>query len=72
VRVERELRARLEAGVWEPGQQLPPVAELAAEMGVGHGTVARTLAKLADEGLLTIVPRYGVFRAIPREPGEQN
>ena len=72
MRVERELRARL--ATMEPGEQLPPVADLAAEFGTGHGTVARVLRALADEGLVTIVPRYGAFKAVPGgqpEPGEQ-
>lgn len=54
----------------EPGEQLPPVAELAAEFGTGHGTVARVLRKLADEELVTIVARYGAFKAVPRGPRE--
>ena len=64
VRVERELRLRIEAGEWDHGEQLPPVADLAAQFGVGHGTVARVLAKLAAEQppLVRVIPRYGAFR----------
>jgi DNA-binding GntR family transcriptional regulator len=69
-RVQRELRAMLDQ--YEPGQQLPPVADLAARWNVGHGTIARTLAKLAGEGLVTVVPRYGAFKAELRGPGDQN
>ncbi len=63
MRVERELRAMLAS--MERGQQLPNVGELAARWSVGHGTVTRTLRKLAaeDPPLVTIIPRYGVFRA---------
>ena len=55
----------------EPGEQLPPVADLAAEFGTGHGTVARVLRALADEGLVTIVPRYGAFKPVPGGQSEQ-
>ena len=43
--------------------QLPSVAQLAGEYEVARGTVARVLAKLADEGLVHVVPRWGTFRA---------
>jgi len=48
---------------WSPGDQLPSVPDLAAELGVGHGTLRAVLAKLADEGLVTVLPRYGTFKA---------
>jgi DNA-binding GntR family transcriptional regulator len=62
-RVEADLRRRLDAGEWVTGEALPPVAQLAGEYEVARGTVARVLAKLADEGLVRIVPRWGTFRA---------
>jgi DNA-binding GntR family transcriptional regulator len=61
-RVTRLLRARLAAGEWEPGQRMPSVAVLARELDVGHGTVRRALQRLADEGLVVTLPRYGTFR----------
>lgn len=70
VRVERELRAYV--ATLEPGQQLASVPELAARFQVGHGTVRTALAKLASEGLVTVIRAYGTFRA--EQPGqpEQN
>jgi DNA-binding transcriptional MocR family regulator len=65
------LRARLEAGEWAPGERLPSVATLAAEYGVGHGTVRRALSRLQDEGWLTTLPRYGIFRS-RRTPSDQD
>jgi DNA-binding GntR family transcriptional regulator len=62
-RVETDLRRRLDAGEWAAGEALPPVAQLAGEYEVARGTVARVLAKLADEDLVRIVPRWGTFRA---------
>lgn len=60
-RAERLLR-ELVAGM-EPGQQLPSVPDLAARWSVGHGTVRTAVAKLADEGLITVIPHYGTFKA---------
>ena len=51
------------AGEWASGEPLPSVAQLAGEYEVARGTVARVLAKLADEGLVHVVPRWGTFRA---------
>jgi len=61
--VEAGLRARLEAGEWLPGDQLPALDKLAAEYGASKETVARVERKLAGEGLLIIRARWGVFRA---------
>ncbi len=60
-RVETDLRRRLDGGEWATGEALPPVAQLAGEYEVARGTVARVLAKLAGEGLVRIVPRWGTF-----------
>ncbi len=62
-RVAADLRRRIAADEWAPGQALPPTANLAEHYGVSPSTVTRALRKLADEGLVTTVPRWGVFRA---------
>jgi hypothetical protein len=59
-RVERELRERVSG--MQPKDQLPPVAVLAAEHHAAKGTVEAALRRLADEGLVEIVPRWGVFK----------
>ena len=58
-RVEADLRRRLDAGEWASGEPLPSVAQLAGEYEVARGTVARVLAKLAEEGLVHVVPGGG-------------
>jgi GntR family transcriptional regulator len=63
VRVERDLRRRLDAGEWDHGQALPTVARLAQEYQVGKGTINKVLRTLADEGLVHIVRSWGTFRA---------
>ncbi len=62
VRVERDLRRRLDAGEWDHGQALPTVAQLAQEYRVGKGTINKVLRTLADEGLVRIVRSWGTFR----------
>jgi DNA-binding GntR family transcriptional regulator len=62
VRVERDLRRRLNAEEWDHGQALPTVARLAQEYQVGKGTINKVLRTLADEGLVRIVRSWGTFR----------
>jgi len=62
-RVEDDLRRRCSAGEWEPGERLPAVAELAEHYGVARNTVIKALRRLADDGLVEIVPNWGTFRA---------
>lgn len=61
--VVTDLRQRLAAGEWQPGEALPTVAALAEHYDVSKATVTRTLRILADEGLVRVVPRWGTFRA---------
>ncbi|WP_136051024.1 GntR family transcriptional regulator [Microbacterium sp. K36] len=52
-----QLRARITAGEWTPGDRLPPETALAGAHAVGVNTVRRALALLAAEGL--VVRRQG-------------
>jgi DNA-binding GntR family transcriptional regulator len=61
--VAADLRRRIAAGEWQPGEALPTVAVLAEHYEVSKATVTRTLRILADEGLVRVVPRWGTFRA---------
>lgn len=63
MRVESDLRRRTAADEWATGEALPSVAELAAHYGVARGTVAKALRRMADDGLVRIVPAWGTFRA---------
>jgi DNA-binding GntR family transcriptional regulator len=61
--VAADLRRRIAAGEWQPGEALPTVAALSDHYNVSKATVTRTLRILADEGLVRVVPRWGTFRA---------
>lgn len=61
--VEGDLRRRCGAGEWEPGERLPAVAELAQHYGVARNTVMKALRRLAEDGLVEIVPNWGTFRS---------
>ncbi|HCU93100.1 MAG TPA: hypothetical protein DHU96_10340 [Actinobacteria bacterium] len=62
-RVAAHLRDRIHSGELRPGQQLPTVSQLAAELGAGRATVSRALRMLESEGLIVTRPRWGSFVA---------
>ena len=61
-RVEADLRRRIEADEWASGQALPSIALLAEHYGVSRATVAKALRRMADDGLVEVVPQWGTFR----------
>lgn len=50
--VQEEVRRRIAARVWRPGDFVPHEADLAQEFGCARATVNRALRSLAEEGLL--------------------
>ena len=61
--VADDLRRRIAAGEWQPGQQLPTNRALAGEYATTPRTVSKALRTLEDEGLVEIAPNWGTFRA---------
>lgn len=61
--MERDLRERIAAGEWRPGEALPTVAALSEHYGVSPGVVQRVLKRLQEDGLVNVVARWGTFRA---------
>jgi GntR family transcriptional regulator len=43
---------RIADGVWQPGEALPSEPDIAADLGVSHGTVRKALDELAAENLV--------------------
>jgi GntR family transcriptional regulator len=54
VQISAQLRALLVSGELAPGSKLPPVRQLALDLGVHHNTVALAYRTLADEGWLDL------------------
>jgi DNA-binding transcriptional regulator YhcF (GntR family) len=52
--IVRAFRQALAHGAAAPGEELPSVRQLAADLGVHWNTVARAYRRLADEGLLVV------------------
>ena len=53
---------RVGAGESASGDALPSIAALAESYGTSRATVAKAMRRLADDGLVEIVPQWGTFR----------
>ena len=72
-RLFHALEAAVRSGTMEPGRKLPPVRELAWQLGITPGTVARAYQMGTDEGLLEATVGRGTFvkgpsRELPEVP----
>ena len=73
--VASQVRKLVASGDLVPGTALPPVRQLATELGVNLNTVARAYRLLKAEGFLVIQERTGVAVAEPAkaiEPAERD
>ena len=61
--LRRRLLADLHLGRLKPGDRAPSLRIVAAELGVGIRAVSRAYSRLADQGLVTIRGRSGVYIA---------
>jgi DNA-binding transcriptional regulator YhcF (GntR family) len=63
---------RIRSGGLPPGERLPPVRALAAELGLAPNTVARAYRELEAAGLLEGRGRHGTFvTGRPRVPADE-
>ncbi|MGE8686475.1 MAG: transcriptional regulator PtsJ [Achromobacter sp.] len=65
------VRALLQSGQLRPGQALPPVRDLAAELDINRNTVAAAYKRLASAGIAVTQGRLGTLIREPSSPGEQ-
>ena len=54
----RVIRSRIADGEYPPDSQLPPMDDLASELGVSRGTVAAVLRAMPE---VRVIPGYGSF-----------
>lgn len=63
VQLDWGIRAAIASGRLQPGERLPALRELAADLGVNHNTLRAAVAKLEAEGLLESRHGTGTFVA---------
>ncbi|MEU8261490.1 GntR family transcriptional regulator [Micromonospora sp. NPDC048999] len=61
--IRAQLATMIETGVLAPGTKLPPVRQLAADLGLAVNTVARAYTELDRAGLVTSRVRHGTVVA---------
>lgn len=61
------IRDAIDAGALAEGARLPPVRDLAWQLGITPGTVARAYTMLTDEGALVAEVGRGTFVATPED-----
>ncbi|NPA93242.1 MAG: GntR family transcriptional regulator [Chloroflexi bacterium] len=67
--IREQIRLLIARGVLRPGEQLPPVRQLAADLRINFNTVARAYRQLEEEGLISVQHGRGTFvLASPHEP----
>ncbi|QFU08593.1 2-aminoadipate transaminase [Rhodobacteraceae bacterium THAF1] len=69
MRLSELIRDRIASGALLPGTRLPPVRELAWQLGITPGTVARAYTTLTDAGILRAEVGRGTFVADPKVTG---
>ena len=63
ISIRDDLRARIDAGEWGPGERLPSETELAARYGVARMTIRQAVGALATEGNVVRRQGLGTFAA---------
>jgi DNA-binding GntR family transcriptional regulator len=71
-RVVTELRRRIEAGEYRPGDMLPSESQLVREFGIGRTTIVRALQILKDDGWISREHGLGSYVKARPAGGEKN
>ena len=67
--LRQDVTALVLAGELRPGDRLPSIRQLANDLGLAGGTVARAYRELESEGVVTTHGRHGtVVQGAPRRP----
>ncbi len=66
LRIEQEIRALIDSGIYRPGDRIPTEDELCRKYGVAKMTVRQGLSRLVTSGLLLRRRGVGTFVAAPK------
>ncbi|MFG0806650.1 aminotransferase-like domain-containing protein [Pseudomonas fluvialis] len=60
-RIAQQLAEDIRRGVYQPGEKVPSVRKLSAQLSVSHATVLQAYANLEDQGLIRARPQSGYY-----------
>jgi GntR family transcriptional regulator len=66
--IRGQVSRMIASGVLLDGQRLPTIRQLASDLDLAGGTVARAYRELERDGLIVTRGRHGTFVAAPRKP----
>ena len=66
--IRNQIRVLISRGVIRPGDQLPTVRQLAADLRINFNTVARAYRLLEEDGLISVQHGRGTFVLAPASP----
>ena len=61
IQIVDNFRAQITAGVLQPGEKLPSVRELAAQLSINPNTIQRAYREMEMGGLIQTLPGKGCF-----------
>ena len=73
--IRSQIASMIASGVLSDGTRLPPIRQLADDLGLAGGTVARAYRELEDQGSIVTRGRHGTFaQAAPaqRKPSKES
>lgn len=65
VQVMEQIRRAVASGLLKPGEQLPPVRELALQLSINPNTISRSYQELERDGVIYTLRGRGTFVAAP-------
>ncbi|TRX74474.1 aminotransferase-like domain-containing protein [Pseudomonas mangiferae] len=60
-RIAQQLADDIRRGVYQPGERVPSVRKMSAQLNVSHATVLQAYANLEDQGLIRARPQSGFY-----------
>lgn len=70
--IYEELRKLIKLGVYQKGEKLPSVRNLALELAVNPNTISRAYEKLENEGYIQTIEKRGVYVSEPIELNKED
>ena len=73
--IRSQVATMIATGILSDGMRLPPIRQLADDLGLAGGTVARAYRELEDQGLIATRGRHGSFvqaAAASRRPSKES